>query len=209
MRANDTELPNLEYDFEKREISFEWEGMFARFYDEAAMLEKREHKTMTEAMEWLDGKYGSIAGAMAVSQKAKQAWWCSAKALRRDRIKKWYLENHNRHFEDDDFEEEDEDKALDAIQYLELHGDLARSAEDTESRQAAETNTQSQEMLEMLGMIRGAQGSGGNAEDALTAMLMGMANGSSGYVEIHDGDFSEEWNDDDDDDNDLIESNEV
>lgn len=54
-RANDSELPGLGYNFQKREISFEWEGMFAKFYREAAMLAKREHGIMTESTQWLNG----------------------------------------------------------------------------------------------------------------------------------------------------------
>jgi len=43
-KANYTELPNLEFDVPKREISFEWEGMFDRFYAEGERLDKRDHE---------------------------------------------------------------------------------------------------------------------------------------------------------------------
>jgi hypothetical protein len=40
-RINDTELPNLKYDSQKREISFDWEGMFNVIVGEADQYGKR------------------------------------------------------------------------------------------------------------------------------------------------------------------------
>jgi hypothetical protein len=39
--ANDTELPGLEVDFARREISFEWQGMLKEYSREAAILDRR------------------------------------------------------------------------------------------------------------------------------------------------------------------------
>lgn len=196
-KANDTELPKLEYDFEKREISFEWEGMFAEFYHEAVLQRKREQSIMKEATEWLDGEDCSVSGALAVSQRNKQERWCSARDIRRSRIKRWYLEHHGWDFKDHLFEEEEEDKALDAIEDFDLHGDFTRCAEDTEARRVAESHTESQNMLEMLGLIRQFQGPRGNDEDALLAMLGGVANRPPDDYDMEFDDESEEWSEED------------
>ena len=42
--VNDTELPGLEFDVSTRELSFEWEGIFAKFYRELAELDRRTQK---------------------------------------------------------------------------------------------------------------------------------------------------------------------
>ena len=39
--ANDTELPGLEVDFARREISFEWQGVLKEYFREAAILDRR------------------------------------------------------------------------------------------------------------------------------------------------------------------------
>jgi hypothetical protein len=147
-RANDGELPNLGYDFQKREISFEWEGMFARFYREAAKQGKREQSIMSEATESLNRGDCSIVGARPHSKRNKEVRRSSAKYIRRYRIKEWYLENHNWVFRNNSFDEEREQKALDDIEEFEMHGGFTRCAEDAESRQRAETHAAKQQMLE-------------------------------------------------------------
>jgi hypothetical protein len=71
-RANDSELPGLEYNIQKRGISFEWEGMFANSYHEGAMLKKREHSIITESTQWLNGGDNSIAGTLAISKRNEE-----------------------------------------------------------------------------------------------------------------------------------------
>jgi hypothetical protein len=111
-QANDTELPNLAFDFEKREISFEWAAMFDTFYSERALLKKRKR----------DIKPGPSHRALRKN---------IAKEVRRARIKKWYLENHGVEFKDSQFEAEAENAALDAIEMYELCGDFRDCAEDS------------------------------------------------------------------------------
>jgi hypothetical protein len=115
-KANDSELPGLEYNLRKREISFEWEGMFANFYREVAMLAKREHSIITESTQWLNGGDTSIAGALALSKRNKETRRSCAKEIRRDRIEKLYLENHDWEFKESLLEEEEENKTLEAIE---------------------------------------------------------------------------------------------
>jgi hypothetical protein len=140
MKANDTELPQLEFDFERREISFEWEGMFDRFYREAAGQEKREPSAMAEAVAWLDGESRNVSNSLKLSDEKKAARKSIAKEIRRDRIKKWHLENHDFQFEDRLFDVEAEDKALDAVERHEtcnLGNKLIRSAEEYNERRFA------------------------------------------------------------------------
>ena len=87
-RANDTELPGLELEFERREISFEWTGMFDAFCAEAVLLQRREGALLPESEQWLnDGKH-AIAGALAFSDATKVAREAIAREVRRERIGK-------------------------------------------------------------------------------------------------------------------------
>lgn len=206
-RANDSELPGFEHDFQKREISFEWEGMFANFYHETAMLRKREDNIMTKSTQWLNGGEISIAGALALSKRNKEARRSCVKEIRRDRIKKWYLENHGWEFEDSLFEEEEENKALDAIEEFEIHSDFTRCAEDTQSRLEAESHAESQHMFQMMATIRQIKGIREDDEDALMAMFMEIARDPSADDNNEDDDVLEELDcDDDDTENDFYET---
>jgi hypothetical protein len=204
-KANDSELPNLEYDFQKREISFEWEGMFARFYREAAKQDKREYAILSEATEWLDRGDCSIVGALALTKRHKEARRSSMKDIRRNRVKEWYLEKHDWEYKDRLFDEEEENKALDAIEEFEMHGDFTRCAEDAESRQRAEAHAEKQQMMEMIGTLQGLNGPGEMDEDALLNMFMRMSGGPPGNDESDSSDMSEGWSEDDDDDEGLLE----
>ncbi|KAM0697729.1 hypothetical protein Q7P36_002583 [Cladosporium allicinum] len=87
--AADTELPKLEYDSQRKEISFEWQGMF----------DQRQRVP---------------------------------KSIRRERIKKWYLEKHGRVFEDSSFDLAAEQKALTSIESFRRYGHFKRFAEPVE-----------------------------------------------------------------------------
>jgi hypothetical protein len=198
--ANDTELPNLKYDFQKREISFEWEGMFALFYHEAAALANRERSNISKADQWLDGADITLTDGLAMLQRTKQFGWCSRKEIRRKRIKDWYLENRSREFSDSLFDEEEEDRALDAIEDFELHGDFIRCAEDSESKLVAASHAAANDMMEVVGAVRGSNGFGESNEDALIAMLMRMAHGPPRDDEFDDCRMPGQRGGDDDDD---------
>jgi hypothetical protein len=82
--------------------------MFNAFYGEAVRQEKRDDKLLAAATEWMN-TYAegdrSITGSLALSKRHKAARRSNAKELRRDRIKKRHLENHNFEFGDYLFEE--------------------------------------------------------------------------------------------------------
>ena len=213
-KANDTELPHLEFDVLKREISFEWKGMFDCFYGEAARQEKRDHVViadMADMAEYLSPANGdtSIVNAMALSKKNMATRRTNKKAIRRERIKKWYLENHNLEFTDSLMEEEAEEKALTAIEEFELHGDFARCAEDAESRALAESHASKQSMMAMMNFIRESRGIREDDEEGVTALFMQMLGGPPGgaregyddasYMEDENED---EWEEDEDGDGD-------
>jgi hypothetical protein len=174
-KANDTELPKLEFDGSRRELSFEWEGMFDAFYSEAVRQEKRNHAITAAATDLPDGC--SIVGALALSKRNKAARRSNVKEIRRERIKKWHLENHNFVFPDRLFEEEDEAKALAAIEEFEMHGDFMRCAEDTESRQNAESHAGLQATMSMLDFFRKNMGVREDDEEGMNAVLMHMLGG--------------------------------
>jgi len=121
-KVNDTELPNLEYDSQKREISFEWEGMFTRFFREAAVLERLERKIKAEAKQWFEDdddpakRFVRRITARALAIRHKAARRDTAKRIRRSRIKEWHLENHDLDFKDDRFDEKEENEALGDIE---------------------------------------------------------------------------------------------
>jgi hypothetical protein len=209
-KANDTELPHLEFDVLKKEISFEWKGMFDCFYGEAARQEKRDHVVMADMAEHLSPANGdtSIVNAMALSKKNMATRRTNKKAIRRERIKKWYLENHNLEFTDSLMEEEAEEKALTAIEEFELHGDFARCAEDAESRAFAESHASKQELMAMMNVIRESKGIREDDEEGVTSLFMQMLGGPPGgardgyddasYME-EDEDYEEDEDEEDED----------
>jgi hypothetical protein len=199
--ANDSELPNLEFDVPKREISFEWKGMFDCFYGEAARQEKRDHAVMSEAAKCLSaGSNSSIVGAMALSKRNKATRRANRKAIRRERIKKWYLENHNLEFTDSLMEEEAEEKALTAIEEFELHGDFVRCAEDAESRAFAESHASKQNMMDMMNFIRESRGIREDDEEGVTALFMQMLSGPPGGAQFPHDDEEEDYEEYEDED---------
>lgn len=123
--ANDSELPNLECDFKKREISFEWQGMFDRFFSEKARQSARYSKETAQRV------------ARGESERPKVVRESVAESVRRERIKKWYLENHNHTFDDASFDTRKEHEALFYIQKHQSGDDFVRCAEDGEEMRAA------------------------------------------------------------------------
>jgi hypothetical protein len=194
-RARDSELPKLAFESNKREISFEWEGMFTQFFLESAMLADAEAKIMTESIQWLEDGNPTIVGAMAHKKKRSEALRNAAKNVRRHRIKRFYLDNHNYVFKDHLFEEGAEENALDAIQEHELRCDFTRCAEDTESKERAETHADSRDMFEFMETMRGIKGVREDDENGLMALLVELM-GAGGP-----GEEDEDEEDDGDDSN--------
>lgn len=109
---------------------------------------------------------------MAHKKQRSEALRDAAKNIRCHRIKRFYKDNHNYVFEDHLFEEEAEEKALDAIEEHELHGDLTRCAEDTASKERAEAHTDSRDMFEFMETMRGMKGVREDDENGLMAFFM-------------------------------------
>ena len=111
--AADTELPKLEYDSKRKEISFEWQGMFDRFYSECEREAVRNDKDTRRQIYKVE------------SQRVP-------KSIRRERIKKWYLEKHGRVFKDSSFDLAAEQKPLMSIESFRRYGHFERCAETVE-----------------------------------------------------------------------------
>jgi hypothetical protein len=144
-RVNDTELPNLKYDSQKREISFEWEGTFTRFFREATVLERLEGKIKAEAKQWFADnddpakKFTRKITARALARRHKDARRDTAKRIRRSRIKESYLEHHGLDFKDERFDAEEENKALNHIERWQDYSVLADCTETPEEKLTAKS----------------------------------------------------------------------
>jgi hypothetical protein len=90
----DTELPCLEVNFEKREISFEWQRMLELFYREVAVLDKRDREFAKEATEWLNQEKPEFSAVLHRALEDLDARRDHHKKLRRDRIEKQCREIH-------------------------------------------------------------------------------------------------------------------
>lgn len=202
-RARDSELPNLAFELNKRELSFEWERMFTQFFLESTMLANLESKIMTESVQWLEEAGDrTITGALAHSKRRGEAMRDAARKVRRHRIKRFYLDNHRWEFKDSSFWKEEEDKALDAVKDFELKGDFTRCAEDTESKERAEAHAESQDMFDVIHVMRGVRGVREDDENGLMAMLMELM-GAGGPPRGQAGDDeSYEYDEEDDEDSD-------
>jgi hypothetical protein len=92
-KANDTELPGLRSDAEKRELSFGWEGIFAAFYSEAAMSEKPDDGIVVEASRWLGALDLCIGSTLTLKERkraAKQKGWAETERERKEKRARLY-----------------------------------------------------------------------------------------------------------------------
>jgi hypothetical protein len=141
--ANDTELPGLKVNLQaaRREISFEWHGMFDAFYSEAAMRSREKHEAMAPLIRALQSDQDhSLVSIMKLVTRSRKTHRASVKRIRRDRIKHQYLhkENHNISFNDaQHFSKIAERTALSRIESFERHHKSARYAEDAEAKRIA------------------------------------------------------------------------
>jgi hypothetical protein len=88
--AIDTELSGLEVDFERGEISFEWEATLRSFYREAAVLDRRENELAIEAVRWFKNDKRLIASVLLRGLENGRKLWDYRNQVRRDRIKSWH-----------------------------------------------------------------------------------------------------------------------
>lgn len=132
--ANDTELPDLEVDFARREISFEWQGMLEEYFREAAILDRRYHDITTESLQWLDREKPSISKIMLRAWKDDDARMECRKEVRQNRIKR--RDDEIRHASHSGtFDTEIESKILEGFQELEAPKD----ADPTENEEEKQT----------------------------------------------------------------------
>ncbi|KAL0261830.1 hypothetical protein SLS55_003262 [Diplodia seriata] len=110
--VNDTELPGLEVDYEGREMSFDWRGMFDRLFGEECYAMKLNTQLRGDAGEskatevQKSIKSGDIELFQGISQmmrivseRERQAY----RDARRLRIRRWYIRNEGYALEDDYF----------------------------------------------------------------------------------------------------------
>jgi len=109
---------------------------------------------MAESMQWVeDAGNRTVTGTLEHTKKRSVAMLNAARSVRRHRIKKFYLDNHDYPYPDCHFNEEAEDEVLKAIRDHELRGDFARCAEDRESRERAEAHAESQAMFDIMDTV--------------------------------------------------------
>ena len=151
--ANDTELPGLEVDFDKAEISFLWEPMLERFYREFAVLNRRDHYIAAEAMRWLNKGDRSMAAILVRTWKDRGTRENHRMALRQERIKDWYRDMHN-HEHSGCFDEYSEDESLRAFRGLEWpHRQTRHCAEDMDEVKVWESRCEAQDILRRMEII--------------------------------------------------------
>jgi hypothetical protein len=174
-KANDTELPNLKLNLQnnRTEVSFEWHGMFAAFFSEAALQSKKECEIMAQLTQSLNPKaeegeekgedHRSPAKIITLVHRHTKARHASKKAIRRGRIKKLFSENHAFEFPDKlykaSFAEHD---ALRAIASFERHTRFDYCAEDAEERRKAKSYDNFRRRFDIgfdvVGLIRECRG---------------------------------------------------
>jgi len=162
--SNDTELPGLQVDFEKGEISFEWQAMLERFFREAAILDKHDCALAAEAMQWLKEEDRSMTAVLLRTWKDRAAREQCRMGLRQFRIKKWYRDLHN-HEHSGIFDADYEDMTLVVLRCLEwpkssllpLLGEDIRSEDKEEARFKA-SRWEANNMLRRMEIITETRG---------------------------------------------------
>jgi hypothetical protein len=151
--SNDTELPGLEVDFAKGEVSFQWQPMLELFYREAAALDRHDSRLATEAMEWLNAEDRSMATVLARTWKDRAAREGRRMMLRCERIKDWYRNVHC-HKHSGRFDTCYEDMALRAFQSLEWPEKRIRPcAEDSDEKERMKLRYQAYNALGLMDWI--------------------------------------------------------
>lgn len=93
--SNDTELPSLEVNFDKAEISFMWVPMLQLFYREVEVLDKRDRQIAAEAMQWLEEEDRTMTAVFLRACKDLEAREQHRRELRQFRIESWYCDVYN------------------------------------------------------------------------------------------------------------------
>lgn len=134
-QTNDTELPALHVDVNRHELSFEWQGMFDRFYREEEEVDKRHERWFQREKPKLDGLTNACDTEDAIFD-TMESWMAQLaqsrddkrRDVRRIRIKQFY-QQYNFDFSFDLFPE-DEERALEMIEVAVHSADLIDFSED-------------------------------------------------------------------------------
>lgn len=94
-----TELPGLEVNFEKGEISVEWKAMLTAFYREAAVLKRHGDQLATKAIQWFREEKRSLASVVRRASEDRTAAWNYRKKVRDARVESWH--RYDRRTKDD------------------------------------------------------------------------------------------------------------
>jgi len=119
---NDTEIPGLEIDYEKREISFDWRGMYNMFYREENYVDRNIKELATQARtEALDlkammdtGGISLIDAMQRLLKRVKTSEENARRHARRKRLDTIYKAHGLKGFNHDDFPEQEEE----TLEYL-------------------------------------------------------------------------------------------
>lgn len=151
--SNDTELPDLEVDFAKGEVSFLWQPMLELFYREAAALDRHDGRLAAEALEWLNAEDRSIAAVLVRTWKDRAARESRRMMLRCERITDRYRNVHN-HKYSGRFHTRYDNMALRAFQGLEVPEKRIRPcAEDGDEKERMRLRYQADNALGLMDLI--------------------------------------------------------
>lgn len=137
-----TELCGLEVDFEKEEISVEWEAMLTAFYSEAAVLKRHGDQIATKAVQWFREEKRSLASVVRRALEDRTALWNYRKKVRDERVESWH--RCNRRTEDTNgFDYDVHYREMSADQDLRIYCDRYShhnwsNAEDSDEKQTWE-----------------------------------------------------------------------
>jgi hypothetical protein len=145
--ANDTELPGLEVDFERAEISFGWYGMFEMYFLEAAILDRHDDEIATAALQWLHREESSMASIVARACRDNKARYEYRKEVRRARNKR---RGYELHCFGNGCKSDREDLILEACIWLEKP--KGACTEDKEEKQMKEFQKNAQRKLSRMEM---------------------------------------------------------
>ncbi|KAF2731523.1 hypothetical protein EJ04DRAFT_579073 [Polyplosphaeria fusca] len=96
--VNDTHLPNLSFDPIRREISFEWRGMFTAFFREQLQLRALKKRWEKDSAKKFEENRKQLAKGEKLSVDDLPKSWASMevelrKKIRRARLKEWYKDD--------------------------------------------------------------------------------------------------------------------
>jgi hypothetical protein len=178
-KANDTELPGLEVDFARGEISFDWQDMLEMWFREAAILDRRYHDIATDSLQWLNREKPSMARVMLRTWDDDDARTECRKEVRRNRIRKRDNEIHHGRSHSGSFDSEVEKRILEGFQELEVPKDVDPT-EDEEEDQMRKVQAAAERGLANIQGCMQSDAIPGDAERYLSLWWEGQLNNMPG-----------------------------